>query len=351
MKLLIVTQKIDINDPILGFFHRWVEEFSKKSEKLSVICLEKGEYRLPANVTVFSLGKENNIKSSILNFKLFKNIKYIFKFYKYICRERKNYDTVFVHMNQEYVLLGWKLWWIFNKKIWFWRNHPKGSILTDLSVCMSDRIFCTSKYSYTAKFRKTEIMPVGIDTELFKRKPEIKKIENSILFLGRIAPIKNVDLLVEAFNILNKEKFDFNAVIVGDATDENLGYFESVKSKVVEYGLGLNIDFRKAVPPRETVDLYNGSELFINLTPTGSMDKTIFEAMACETLIMTSNQTFNGSFNDIFIVPENDATKISERIKKLLSLTGAKSMFCKEFRKYVINNHSLEKLTEKLFHS
>lgn len=31
MKLLIVTQALDINDPILGFFHRWVYpvKFSK----------------------------------------------------------------------------------------------------------------------------------------------------------------------------------------------------------------------------------------------------------------------------------------------------------------------------------
>lgn len=29
VKLLIITQKIDINDPILGFFHKWIEEFAK----------------------------------------------------------------------------------------------------------------------------------------------------------------------------------------------------------------------------------------------------------------------------------------------------------------------------------
>lgn len=59
MRLLIVTQKVDKNDPILGFFHRWIEEFSKHCEKLTVICLQAGEFKLPANVTVLSLGKEN----------------------------------------------------------------------------------------------------------------------------------------------------------------------------------------------------------------------------------------------------------------------------------------------------
>ena len=58
MKLLIVTQAIDSEHPILGFFHRWVEEFAKHCEHVHVICLQAGKHSLPANVTVHSLGKE-----------------------------------------------------------------------------------------------------------------------------------------------------------------------------------------------------------------------------------------------------------------------------------------------------
>ena len=59
MKLLIITQKVDRNDPILGFFHRWLEEFAKNCEQVTVICLYKREYNLPGNVKVLSLGKES----------------------------------------------------------------------------------------------------------------------------------------------------------------------------------------------------------------------------------------------------------------------------------------------------
>ena len=72
MKLLIVTQKVDKNDPILGFFHRWIEEFARHVEFVTVICLGVGEYSLPVNVKVLSLGKEK--KKS--------RLKYIFMFYK-----------------------------------------------------------------------------------------------------------------------------------------------------------------------------------------------------------------------------------------------------------------------------
>ena len=57
MRLLILTQKVDINDDILGFFHRWIEEFAKRCEKVIVICLQEGRHDLPSNVKVLSLGK------------------------------------------------------------------------------------------------------------------------------------------------------------------------------------------------------------------------------------------------------------------------------------------------------
>ena len=401
MKLLILTQKIDINDPILGFFHRWVEEFSKHCEKITVICLEKGEHHLPENVKVLSLGKEidnlqpstraklgagpvphrnevsgagfpispdgkaiedprqsrDNLqtkelrkkKFSIFNFQLFKKIKYAFIFLKYIWQERKNYDKVFVHMNQEYVFLGGLVWKLLNKKIMFWRNHPVGNFLTDMAVFFSDKVFCTSKYSYTARFKKTEIMPVGIDTELFKRKAEIKKNSNSILYLGRIAPVKKLDLLIESLNTLNKERINFNALIVGDSLPKDLNYYQGIKDSVKKYNLSPKIIFRGGITNRETIDLYNGYEALINLSPNGMFDKTIFEAMACESLTLTSNLNLKDKIDNRLIFKENNIDDLAQKIKVLFGLSVRwKNDYGKILREFVIKNHSIEKLIKEL---
>ena len=89
MNLLILTQKVNKNDPILGFFHQWIEEFSNRFEKVTVICLQKGEYNLPSNVKVYSLGKESG-KSKI---------KYVKNFFNLILGLNREYDSVFIHMN------------------------------------------------------------------------------------------------------------------------------------------------------------------------------------------------------------------------------------------------------------
>src|SRR5690349_983344 len=100
MRLLIITQKVDSKDPILGFFHRWIVEFAKNTTKVSVVCLSKGVFNLPSNVSVYSLGKERGGN----------RISYTYNFFRYIWTLRHEYDAVFVHMNPIYVLLGGFFW-------------------------------------------------------------------------------------------------------------------------------------------------------------------------------------------------------------------------------------------------
>lgn len=271
MKLLIITQKVDKNDPILGFFHRWIEEFSKHVESLVVICLEAGTYNLPKNVKVLSLGKEEG-KSKL---------KYILRFYKYIWSERKNYDSVFIHMNQEYVILGWKLWFILGKKIFLWRNHAKGDFFTRLAILFSEKVFYTSPQSFTARFKKAVPMPVGIDTDFFKSDSSVPKQSNSILFLGRIAPVKKVLEFVEWFGLLGGEN---RATIAGEALPLDKDYEALVKKMASE-----KIKFVGAVNRGEALRLYRSHGTYVNMTPAGSFDKTIFEAAACGTGVRVSN--------------------------------------------------------------
>lgn len=337
-----MTQKIDIDDPVLGFFHRWVEEFSKNFEEITVICLQKGKYNLPSNLKVLSLGKEK--------LSAFRKIKYIFRFYKYIFGERKNYDAVFVHMNQEYVLLGGIFWKLFRKNIYMWRNHNSGSFLTDIASAFCAKVFCTSKYSYTAKYKKTVLMPVGVDTNKFVRSESLNvpKVKNSILSLGRISPSKNVDIFVEALGLLKKQDIEFTANIYGDALPKDNPYFNKIKSRTRELGLESILKFHKGVPNHQTPDIYNSHEIFVNLSPSGMYDKTIFEAMACGCLVLASNENLKGEIDERLVISNKGAEEAVKRISILLSLSG------EEKQKLVSDNikfaetHSLKKLSERL---
>ncbi|MES2437249.1 MAG: glycosyltransferase family 4 protein [Patescibacteria group bacterium] len=341
MKLLIYTQKVDSNDPILGFFHRWIEVFSHKYEHITVVCLYKGSVNLPSNVTVVSLGKE--IGPS--------RFKYIRNFYIYLFKFRKNYDAVFVHMNQEYILMGGLLWKLFGKKIYMWRNHHAGSMLTDIAAAFCTNVFCTSKFSYTAKYKKVKFMPVGIDVDIFKRDSNIQK-EKTLLFLARIAPAKKPHILLEAVKQLKDRNISATVSFYGDPLVKDKEYYTSLVEKTDAYNLKHNVSFHKGIPNTDTVPVYNKHEIFVNLSSSGMYDKTIFEAMACESLSIASNDNLKGEVDDSFIFREGDSTDLARKLEWLINLSNdQKAQYGTVLRNYVCDNHSLTKLSEKLYAS
>jgi glycosyltransferase involved in cell wall biosynthesis len=345
MRLLIITQKVDINDDILGFFHRWLEKFAQRFKKITVICLQKGEYSLPANVKVLSLGKEKYLHHSYI----IRRLVLLLRFYKSIWQERKNYDSVFVHMNQEYILLSGLFWSILRKKIYMWRNHHAGNILTDVAGFFCQKVFCTSKYSYTAKYKKTILMPVGIDTNFFKKGNSSKRKNNSILFLARMSPVKKPHLVIEALRQIRDKEISFTADFFGNPLAKDIPYLESIKEKIKDYRLYDLVNFKKGVPYRETPHIYNNHEIFVNPSPSGMYDKTIFEAMACESLVLTSNLNLRGEIDDVFIFKEDDEKDLAEKIEHLFSWSAeTKENYGKILRVYVVEHHSLEKLVREL---
>ena len=337
MKLLLFTQALDTNDPVLSVYHRWVAEFAARFEFVTVICLKKGSYNLPANVKVLSLGKEDGAGRLI----------YIARFYKYIFCEK--YDSVFAHMNQEYILLGGIFWKLMGKNIYMWRNHHAGNIFTHIAAAFCTKIFCTSKFSYTAKFRNAILMPVGVDTDRFVRLSGISKIPRSILFLARIAIVKKPHVLIEALKLLKSRNVDFVANIYGDSLVKDRGYHDGLREMVIDRGLADRVSFSEGVPNEETIETYNSHEIFVNLSSSGMYDKTIFESMACETLVLATNKNLVGLIPSSFIAEEDDVGDIALKLEKLLALSmEEKTEKGKELHRVALEKHSLRELGNKL---
>ncbi|MDD3284443.1 MAG: glycosyltransferase family 4 protein [Patescibacteria group bacterium] len=311
MKLLICTQKVDKNDGVLGFFHNWIIEFTKHCEKVVVICLFQGEYDFPKNVEVLSLGKENGES----------RLKYIFRFYKYIWKYRKEYDNVFVHMNSEYVILGGIFWKFLNKKIYLWYVHKSKNIYLRIVNIFVKNIFTSSKESCLIKSKKIIFLGHGVDLNIF-RKINIEKDKNlyKLLYVGRISPIKNLDILIEVFNILKKDSLinNLSLTIVGDVVYESdRGYLNNIKKKINDYKLNNYISFLGNIPIDKMSDIYNNHDLSINLSPTGGMDKTVLESFVCGVPCIVFNKAFKdvfGEYGDVFILDNLDTKELSTKI-------------------------------------
>ena len=338
MRLLIITQKVDKDDPILGFFHGWICAFAKKFKSIVVVCLEKNRFQLPDNVTVLSLGKERWRSKA----------KYIFLLFYFSLRYANRYDAVFVHMNEEYVVLAGWLWRIMGKRVYMWRNHYSSNRMTDIASIFCNKMFCTSAHSYIAKYKKTVLMPVGIDTNIFKIYSQISRSASSILYLGRIAPSKNIDILVEALILLKKDNIVFTADIYGNSSVDDLNYLEGLKERVKASKSNGCIFFHDAVSNMNTPSIYNSHEVFVNLSPDGMYDKTIFESMLCGCLVIASSDDLKKHIDNKFILSSRDINEISRKIVNVLSMDVAYK------RANVLNNikfaetQNLSRLSERL---
>lgn len=329
MKLLVLNQKMDQNDPILGFFHEWVRRLSERVESLTVVCLEKGDCDLPSNVRVFSLGKESGRS----------RLKYLRNFYRLIWQRRNDYQIVFVHMNPEYVIWGGLIWRLLGKKIFFWYNHRQGGTRARIAFLFAQKIFYTSPLAFASRFKKARQMPAGIETEKFKPGDPKSRIPRLILSLGRISPVKRIDLLIEALDLLAADGVDFSARVYGEPPDRDRPYYEKIRRQF----------FYPSVPPQKTPAIYNQAEIFVNLTPSGSFDKTILEAMACATLIIAANQSLAKILPESFLYAGANPRHLADKIKTILNLREEeKEDYRRRFRDYAVKEHDLRLLADKL---
>ncbi len=314
MKLLIITQKVDLDDPILGFFHRWIEEFSKHYEKLTVICLQKGKYSFPENVKVLSLSKESG-KS---------RFKYLYRFYKYIWQERKNYDAVFVHMNPAYCSLGFPVWFVCRKLIYLWYNHKQVDLKLRLSLLFCRNIFTASSKSFNIKTSKLRVVGHGVDLSQFndlQKKLDFSQLK--ILHVGRVTRIKNIETLVRAISIVKDEVSALKVQLVGGPiTSDDLKYVTEIKNLISNLTLEKYISFVDSVPYYKIKDYYNWATVTVNMTFTGGVDKAVLESMASSTPVLSSNESFLpyfDAYNGDLIFKYGDYRDLAAKIVSLVN--------------------------------
>jgi len=309
MKLLIITQKVDKNDDNLGFFHRWLLEFAKYTEQLTVICLQKGEYDLPKNVRVLSLGKDEGRS----------RLTYLTRLYRYIWKERSNYDTAFVHMNPIYIVLAGICWKMLGKKIALWYTHKRVNLKLRVAEKFADIIFTASQESFRLPSRKVVVTGHGIDIEKFKRgagkRTDAKGNLLRIITAGRITPVKNLHILIDAAKLLKDKGISFELKIAGrPVTKDDEKYLAKLSGAVRDGALEKEISFIGSVPYSKIETLYQSGDVFVNLSETGSLDKAVLEAMASGISVLTSNEAFFGMLPEThtirMLTPEELADKL-----------------------------------------
>jgi len=348
MRLLITTQVLDSQDSNLGFFHRWIEEFASHCEYVTVICLREGEYVLPSNVRVLSLGKPSFAKASAGK-GIILRINYAVRFLQYIFNNRNSYDAVFVHMNPEYVLLGGYFWKRWGKTVGLWYAHKSLTKKLTHAVSLVDRVFTVAPDSFPIRTVKLAPLGHGIDTELFKPAIHLESTETRIVTTGRIAESKHILEMLETLDALHSRGEKFTFTIVGLPTSpEEERYASKVKKEIARRPYSHKINLMGSVPHHRLPKVLHGQDLFFNFGGTGNMDKAGLEALACGIPVLTTNPQFEALLSPYGLyVPTMAGETIAQALVKFLSRSDRPGIAA-TLRNKVVAEHSLSNLIPKI---
>jgi len=308
MKLLVVTQAVDEENPVLGFFCHWIAELAKRVEHIHVICLTEGVHHFPPNVAVHSLGKERGAQSRGA---------YAATFLTLAWRLRDEYDTVFVHMNAEYFAIAGWLWKLQGKRAVLWYNHPSNTVWLRIAGMFADIVFHTSPYAASAKFSHAVSMPAGIDTDIFTPAPAARD-RHAFYIQGRITPSKRIDLALAALEVVRKS-VPATLTLVGPEDPE---YGKELRTRFASLIKDGAVNFAGPKKNEETPALYRAHGGAINLAAAGHFDKTALEPMACETPVVVTSPAFKGLVPDEWIVADTPEA-LGEALARLIGLPDA----------------------------
>lgn len=282
MKLLIVTQALDKQDPVLGFFHAWVLEFAKHTEQLTVFALRVGEYDLPAHVTVVSLrvGGKNRLRTILI-------------FIRELYARRASYEKVFVHMNTEYVLLGGLLWRLLGKRVVLWYTHKHVGLRLRIASLLVHRILTASPESLRLRSKKVLVMGHGIAMPEASSKTALPDSVMRIVTVGRVAPAKRVRELIRACGVLHAKNVPFTTSIVGvPATAMDEEYAQELTQELAQAPYKEQVRFTGAVRHEDLPQVLAKADVFVNLSLTGSLDKAVLEALIMRVPVVSTNEAF-----------------------------------------------------------
>jgi glycosyltransferase involved in cell wall biosynthesis len=154
------------------------------------------------------------------------------------------------------------------------------------SAKRAQAVIVSSKYEYEDALEfgiekeKIKIIPMGINVEELKKKPSVSgKLQ--ILFAGRIARVRRIELLLQAANQLS---FPFHLTIAGGeektSSVTRRGYLNELKQLTKQLNLKNKVTYVGKKTPLELKALYQSADIFVYPSLYENFGQPLLEAAA-----------------------------------------------------------------------
>jgi len=339
MNLLVVNFEMDRLSPSMPWSQEVVNRLALRCDRVAVLTHRLGQYEAPHNVhvAVIPLARLTGrpwVRGLPIVLAHFVAVRLI---------RRHQINVCFVHMAAPWAhYLRWVFRW-FRIPVLVWYAH--GSVGPDLrrAVKAATRVVTSSPEGCRVASDKVLVIGQGVDTDLFVP-PAHKKAVPTLVTVTRLSPRKRLEVLVDALAELKGRAggIDWSLKIAGAAISrEDRAYEARLKEHIRRRRLDNAVAFLGYVPQAQHPALYAEAFLHVNVSRTGSLDKTVLEALACGCPVLTTNEAFQGFFQDHpdYFSLDDTPAGLADKILKLYDRRNSHS--ADSLRRLVVGRHDL----------
>jgi D-inositol-3-phosphate glycosyltransferase len=216
-------------------------------------------------------------------------------------------------------------------------REPEGRIEAERMIARrAERVVVASRDEqqllaqlYDARTDRIAVVPCGVNLDLFhpiekqdaRRQLGLRDDDRILLFVGRIEPLKGVDILLGAAAQLEAESDCFVLVIGGDNTARE-GELAHLRHLASELGIAEQVNFLGAVDHERLPLFYSAADVCVVPSFYESFGLVALEAMACGTPVVASRVGgLAGTVRDAetgYLIPWRCPEPFAERIELLL---------------------------------
>ncbi len=196
-------------------------------------------------------------------------------------------------------------------------------------------------------------VPGGIDAELFQPGPPSLKpglgLEGRevVLFAGRLAPLKNLPLLLDALALLLRRRPRAALIVAGEGIGER-----AARAQVARLGISNAVRFVGAVPHDELPDYYNAADVFALSSTFDNSPNAVLEAMACGRPVVATRVGGVPLYVEDgvtgLLVPGGDPLALADALERVLGDPRLAAEMAARARAHVLSTLTWDRSTEAL---
>lgn len=335
-RLLILVQAVDLDDPLMGFFHEWLREAAKNFSQITVLALRVGRHDLPSHIQVIPLRSRGSRS----------RVQALWTMWRESWKRRKEYDAVFLRGDAQYVLLtGW-LWRLLGKRIVLWYAHYK----VNKMVLPASWIAHVTTASVPEALAHPRIHPVfigqNISQDTFVPRTSVDPvIPLRLLTLGRVVRVKGIKECVEAFLQSGLEKGGATLTIVGPRPDP---VYEAELSALIASHPSI-VWGPSNVPYDQLPGYLRSFDVLLNAYPA-SLDKVIIESMMSGVIPVVTTQGLRHCLpSELHWLIAPDLASRTNALRRVAALSAEeRSALGHQLRQIALESHSLRSQIQRL---